>query len=344
MYRFVLSKLLTIVVMKYLVCVFFMLLSINSCSGQSSNSEIFVQEPTVTIQRFDKDLHNYLKKPTDETRRLLEIKYKNFLPAFGRVTINNSDSYKKEFFPRLGRYFSNEMLSKIYDDALKTFEDLSSYEKELSYADNIVAVEFNGKHLPALYMHVSGFKENVMVLDNIISLSADKYLGADYPAYRQFFENFQLIQMQPKMVSRDYLKAWILSEILASKKNPNLLDEMVKEGKLLYTLSVLLPDRESYDLIGYSPEKELWCVENEKKIWQTIVQLNHLYSSDQLLINKYINDAPYTSTLSPDSPGKVGTWVGWNVVKAYVSKNNVSLNQLMAIEPQDLLKGSGYNP
>ena len=330
--------------MRYCLSLLFVFISIYSCSGQNSKSENFAPQSTVAIQRFDKELYDYLKDPSSENRKILESKYTKFLPAFGRITINNSDSYELEFYTRLQTYFSNQMLSKIYDDALKTFEDLTSYEQEISYANNLVAGEFNGRYLPALYLHVSGFKENVIVLDNVISLSADKYLGSDYPAYKQFFDTYRLIQMQPKFISRDYLKAWLLSEVVIAKKNSNLLDEMIKDGKILYSLSVLLPNWLSSDLITYTLEQETWCTNNEKRIWQTIVQSNHLYSQDNLMISKYINDAPYTSNLSTDSPGRVGAWVGWQIVKAYMSKNNVSLNQMLTVDSQKILKDSRYNP
>ncbi|GAB6010866.1 gliding motility lipoprotein GldB [Viscerimonas tarda] len=332
--------------MKYGICLLSFLLLASGCSGQNNNPAGFAKElqPAIAIQRFDKEFHAYLQNPSPENQKNLQARYAGFLPAFGRITINNSDAYKPEFYTRLKTYFSNEMLAKIYDDALKTFENVSVYEQELLTANNFVAAEFAGKQLPAFYLHVSGFKENVMALDGIISVSADKYLGSDYPAYKQFFEPYQLIQMQPELISRDYLKAWLLSDMLATKKNPNLLDEMINEGKLLYALSKLLPDWRFNDLIAYTGEQENWCNDNEQKIWQTIVKSNHLYNQDRLLIGKYINDAPYTATLTTDSPGRAGAWVGWRIVSAYVSKNNVPLSQLLATDSQSLLKGSAYNP
>jgi hypothetical protein len=236
------------------------------------------------------------------------------------------------------------MLAKIYLDELNTFEDVTPYEYELSQAATVAAAELPGRKMPDMYLHVSGFKENVIVSDNVISVSADKYLGKDYPVYKQFFEPYRLLQMQPKLLTRDYLKAWLLSDLLPPLKSPRLLDDMIQEGKVLYALSKLLPGWPLYDLLSYTPEQEAWCNDNEKKIWQTIVKSNHLYSSDFLLIGRYVNDAPYTATLGLQSPGRVGAWVGWRIVQAYASKNNVLLEQLFLSDSQKLLKASGYNP
>jgi len=236
------------------------------------------------------------------------------------------------------------MLSRIYDDALSTFSDLSAYEKELSIANQNISENFPNKSLPKLYVHVSGFKENAMVVNEGISISIDKYLGTDYPAYKQFFEDYQRIQMQPKMIVRDYLRAWLLSDAITAPQKAVLLDEIIREGKVLYSLSKLLPDWSNEDLIGYTPEQITWCTENEKQIWTTVVQKNHLYEQDYQIINKYINEAPYTATLTPNSPGRTGAWLGWQIVKSYVSKKNVPLSLLMNIEAQQLLKDAGYAP
>ncbi|WP_163268221.1 DUF2268 domain-containing putative Zn-dependent protease [Dysgonomonas sp. 216] len=333
--------------MKYLICYIALSLSLISCTGQSdsraANNKAHNTDQ-ISIIRFDKDLHSYIKDPSESNLTGLKNKYKNFLPAFGRVTINNSDSYRSEFYTRLRQYFSNQMLSKIYDDALTTFSDFSSYEKELTKANQLIIENFQDQQLPFLFVHVSGFKENVMVLPGVISLSVDKYLGQNYQAYKQFFEDYQRIQMQPNLITRDFLRAWILSEQVKAVETPSLLDEMIKEGKTLYILSQLLPDWEETNLISYTSDQMKWCTDNEKDIWKIIIKKNHLYEQDYQIINKYINDAPYTATLTTDSPGRAGIWVGWQIVKAYMTKNKASLSQLVNTASQQLLKDSGYNP
>jgi hypothetical protein len=55
-----------------------------------------------------------------------------------------------------------------------------------------------------------------------------------------------------------------------------------------------------------------------------------LYSTDNMLMRKYLNDAPFTTPISQESPGRLGTWVGWQIIQSYMNKNkNVTLQQLM---------------
>jgi hypothetical protein len=273
----------------------------------------------------------------------LKDKYPDLLPAFGQITLDQND--ESTFFSSLKEYFSNQMLLKIYQDALKAYQDTTPYEDGLNAVSAIVEDQFAGKSLPRFAMHVSGFRENVIIVDNLISISIDKYLGDDYPLYANFFQPYERSRMRPEYVVRDYLKAWLMSDILkAGSDAQNLLTAMVNEGKVLYALTVLLPDSDPNDIIGYTADQAKWCKENEKSIWQTIVKQNYLYSTNHMLITRLINDASSTSVISPQSPGRAGAWMGWQIVNRYAKKKGFLLGDILSMDAQTILKGAKYNP
>jgi len=335
--------------MKYIlsICFFFIsLTSIPSCNRGNGSLTLSAQdkENLIEIQRFDKDLYEYLQSKTAESKDRLLAKYPDFLKAFGSVTINNSEP-AADYFSTLEQYFSNPMLSQIYKDALATFNNIESYQKQLSEANELIKEYFDGKKLPVLSMHVSGFKSNTIVLDNLISISTDKYLGKDYAGYKQFFDEYQLVQMQPEMVVRDYLKAWVMGEIPTDNKRKDLLSEMINEGKVLYALQQLLPEWNEADLIGYTPSQLEWTTENEKKVWKATVSQNYLFSTDHMTIIKYMDEAPYTSLISTESPGRLGAWLGWQIVNKYAENSKKDLATILnETDYQSILKASKYNP
>lgn len=336
--------------MKYILSILFFFVSfysLNSCTGGHTSQSLSAQERStdVSIRRFDVDLFNLLQERSEQQENSIKTHYPDFLNAFGAVTINQSDSDNPAFFPALEQYFSNEMLQSIYKDALDTFKTLQPYEEELTQARDLIGKYFEEKSLPSLCMHVSGFKANTIVLEDMISISADKYLGKDYPAYKQFFEGYQLIQMQPKMIVRDYLKAWIIGEIPTNNKRKDLLAEMINQGKILYALQQLLPERNEADLIGYTQEQMDWVKENEKKIWKITIEHNYLYNTEHLTIKKYMDEAPYTATISTESPGRLGDWIGWQIVKKYAENSKKDLVSILnETDSQSILKASKYNP
>ena len=72
---------------------------------------------------------------------------------------------------------------------------------------------------------------------------------------------------------------------------------------------------------------------------------DYLFSTQQRLIMKYLNDAPFTSGMPVESPGKTVVWTGYQIVKKYMDKTEISLEALM--QEQDyhkILRVAGYRP
>ncbi len=332
--------------MKQYACIVAILFSFIACSSTTRDRELRNESDKISIIRFDKDLNDYLQDPKFETEQLLRMRYTELLPAFGLTTVGLTPQRDSvNFYSTLREYFGHPMLKEIYSESLKKYKDVSSYERDLAEVNDLITGYFPSHKLPRLAMHVSGFKENIIVLPDMISLSIDKYLGANYSGYKGFFQDYQLTEMQPKMIVRDYLKAWLITDL--RKKNTakiDLLSAIIEEGKTLYILSVLLPDYNSDDLIGYNKDQSNWAKDNEKEVWKTIIKQNHLYTTDYLIISKYIEEAPLTSTVSPQSPGQMGSWLGWQIVNQYMKKTNRALSELIDIDAQSILKESKYNP
>lgn len=295
--------------------------------------------------RFDKDFLQYIEMRDEANKQMLVNKYESVLPAFGKVIINNSDIHSTLFFNQLYQYFSDTTLMKIYKQAEIKFENIEGIEHELSKANQHLWQIYPGKQLPKLCMHVSGLKQNVIVTDSLISISIDKYLGEDFPFYKDYFYDYQRSQMKPEFISRDYLRAYILSSLFPESKNQDLVSNMIREGKCLHTLALLMPEFQKNDLIGYSKKQMKWCEENERAIWRTTIARKFLYNNEYLIISKYMDEAPYTSLISPLSPGKIGAWIGWKIVDAYAKNNpKVDMATILQMDEHKLLQDSRYNP
>jgi uncharacterized protein YjaZ len=129
-------------------------------------------------------------------------------------------------------------------------------------------------------------------------------------------------------------------------KDDVLLDNMLYEGKLRYILSQLLPKRKEYEFVAYSPEQYEWCRTNEKMIWKTILENQYLFTSNYLITSQFINDAQYTASLPVESPGRVGVWLGYQIVKSYMKQfPETTFAQLIQMsDSQEFLKLAKYMP
>jgi len=322
--------------MKYLISILFSLCLLASCSKNAA-------EPQIEIIRFDSELYSYLteNKPDSDLDKFGDI-----LPVFGQNEIHIGTPDSAGFYGRLRTFFSEPTLMGLYSDEQAKFTDIEPITKELSYGLNLFLKEFPEIARPKVYMHVSGLNRNVIVTDEILSISADKYLGADYPLYERFFYDYQRRLMTPERIVPDYLLGFMMANLKFEGKDDVLLDNMLYEGKLRYILSQLLPKRKEYEFVAYSPEQYEWCRTNEKMIWKTILENQYLFMSNYLITSQFINDAQYTASLPVESPGRVGVWLGYQIVKSYMKQfPETTFAQLIQMsDSQEFLKLAKYMP
>jgi hypothetical protein len=295
------------------------------------------------ISRFDCDLYSYLIN-NDSIDRL--NKNLLFLDLFGQKIIRIGTSDSSGFYLRLKNYFSESTLLKLYRDEQEKLADISGINKELAYGMERLLQHFPALKCPGIYMHVSGFNQNIILTDSILSLSADKYLGADYPLYQNYFNDYQRQLMTPERIVPDYLLGFMMGNFPFKGNSEILLDKMLYEGKLRYILSCLIPHREIWEYTAYTEEQYKWCKNYESKIWTLILENKHLFTPNVQVTEQYINPAPHTAFLPMESPGRVGVWLGFQIIRSYMKKNpHISLQELMEMSDyRELLKTSVYKP
>lgn len=323
--------------LRLIICLLFLVFTSLSVVAKGNVSK----EKAISISRFDKDFLEYLKAPSAEYFDELLKKHPVLLPAFSQTITNHSNLNNS--LSDLRKYFSHPQLKEIYTKAVTKYDDLSSYEAELQKVSDVVKQEFTVRRLPVFSVHVSGFKENVIYISNVISLSIDKYMGVDFPGYQGFFKGYQLQQMQSQMIVRDFVKAWLIADLVQPSTTSGLLSRMIEDGKILYALSALLPEYSEKDLIGYTDAQYQWMQDNEKKIWNTIVDKKQLYSSDFHLLSMYFDESPSSYPFS-ESPVRAGAYLGLQIVKEYAKRSDQSLDTIMKTNAQTIFKGSKYKP
>jgi len=153
--------------------------------------------------------------------------------------------------------------------------------------------------------------------------------------------------MNADQIVVDLANAYAEKMVLNSKRT-NLLEEMIYSGKLLYIKDRIIPFKTDAQKIGYTQLQLDWVYANQEQIWQYFIDKELLYSTDSKLPNRFINPAPfskfYLAEIDNESPGKVGQFVGWQIVKAYMDNNSVTLTELLNTPAQIVFNKSKYKP
>lgn len=183
-----------------------------------------------------------------------------------------------------------------------------------------------------------------------IAVGLQLFMGKDHPLYTS--EQGQALY--PAYISRKFEPAYIpvsainnlvldmYPEQFAGKP---LIAQMIDLGKRLYIVDHLLPEIADTLITGYSAKQLDACIKNEKNIWSFFIQNDLLYKSDPMLVRDYISEGPFTQAFGQDSPGKIGQFVGWQIVKKWMDKHkNLSMDSLMKKDAILLFEEARYKP
>jgi hypothetical protein len=300
----------------------------------------------VKIHRFDKDLitldTNRLKVSTDR----LYARYPEFISAYSSEVLDTSSTDRTAISNLFVKFLKDSTFIPVNKKTLETFGDVTDIEKSVSDAFTYIHYYFPEVKLPEIYFFVSGFNRSVIMNDKFIGVGTDFYLGSDYAPYKEFTYQYLTYNMRRECVATDLVSATLFRMFVMNSSQERLLDNMLYRGKVLYLLSLFMPEEKPENIMGYTTEQWKWCKKYEKEIWAATIDQKDLFSTDMLLIRKYMNDAPFTAPISQESPGRLGTWLGWQIVESYMKSNQkVSLRNLMDDNNyQKMLEESGYRP
>jgi len=324
-----------------------MLLFLGSCS-KTSRFEIDTAKNRVEVKihRFDKELLSIDTTKMKAGVDRLYARYPEFLPVFTATILDTAATDTPAVRNLFRQFLADKAFKAVNKKALNTFKDVTDIEKQVSDAYTYIHFYFPEVKLPEIYFFVSGFNRAVMINNKFIGVGTDFYLGSNYPGYKDFNYQYMLKNMRRECVATDLVSTTLFRMFVMNSSEYRLLDNMLFRGKIMYLLSVFMPNEKPEDIMGYTPEQWKWSKTNEKQIWGYMIDQKHLFSTDVQLIRKYMNDAPFTAPVSQDSPGRLGTWLGWQIVESYMNKNpNATLTDLMKINNyQKMLEASGYRP
>ena len=303
-----------------------------SCNDDSKiEKEINAKEINLQLYRFDKEFAN--ASPEDLPR--LQSKYPFLFPAQfeDEVWISKmNDTLQMEI--------ETEVL-KIHDDFSENFDRLYRFFQRLNYY-------FPNQNIPQVITLAEevDYRNKVILNDPHLFISLDNYLGASHHFYTGIYDYIAKLQDDAYLLT-DVSDAFV-DQLMPPLKDREFLYIMIHYGKRLYLHDKLLSFEPEHVRANYDEAEMAWAYANEEQIWQYFVEKELLFSTDPNLRNRFINLAPYSKfylELDADSPPRLGQFIGWQVVRAFMRKNpNLSLQELIHTEPEQIFIKSNYKP
>ena len=285
----------------------------------------------------------------------LKIKVERFDKIFFETAPKDLEKVKKEFpffFPagNDNSVWLNKMQDplwrEVYTEVQKKYADFEPEKEVLERLFKHIKYYFPETKTPKVITVISemDYNNKVIYADSLVIISLELYLGKNHKFYT--FPNYLKQNFEPRQIAPDVVSSFSATKI-STVTDKNLLSQMIYQGKKLYLKDLLLPDYSDAEKMGYISEQIKWCEENETYMWRYFIEREMLYSNEQKLISRFINPAPFSKfylEIDNDSPGRVGAWIGWQIVRSYAKNNEVPIAKLLQLNAKELFEKSKYKP
>lgn len=251
------------------------------------------------------------------------------------------------FINEMYRKFSSTGIDTLLGETKKVFGDLSRLKAQFQEAFTHLKYYYPDFTPPKVQTVISGIDTDLFVSDTLIIVSLDFFLGHG-AKYRPKMYDYLLRQYGKDNIVPSILLIYGISNYInkTDVKDKTVLADMIAYGKSFYFAKHMLPCMPDSTFIWYTPEELEGSRKNQDLIWARFIKDEVLYSTSHMMKQKYLGDRPKTLEVGEKCPGRIGQWVGWQIVNSYGKTHpEASVKEIMELEsPQTLFRESGYKP
>ena len=322
-----------------------------SCTNTNPAPDVSHIKATVRLSRFDKAFFALDTQALAPSLQALAKNFSDFYPEYMQYIFGVSGDPADSTTLRTTLLFLRSYKS-LNDSLQPRFSDTRALEKELAMAFRYLQYYFPSYAPGTITLYTGPFDApGVATVRSGTALGLQQFAGKDFFAY----QTTELQALYPTYLSRrftpEHMVPGVIKAIAEDLFPPRtaelpLIEQMVEKGKYWYLSALLLPQHPDSVIAGYTSQQLKWCQENEGLIWSHLLKNEDLNSLNPVVIQTYLGEAPFTQGLSQEySPGNLGTWVGWQIVKKFVAgRAELAPEAVMKTSPATILEQAKYKP
>ena len=333
-----------------------------SCKGKKDIPDVSGIKINIEVKRFEKDFFAIDTNQVVASMDKIIKKYPQFTPDFIYNIMGldmqslsiPGDNEQKALSTFIRDY------KPIKDSADLLFGNFQKQADEIKSGLQFVKYYFPNYQLPKAIITFIGpvdanFETSFVTQGDVLTseglgIGLQLHMGSKFSAYtsplgQEIYPYYMSANFDPAHIPVNCMHN-IIDDLFPTKASGSpLIEKMVERGKRLYLLLKFLPYTDENICLGYTERQLKDSYNHEALIWQFFMSNDLLNSSDQNIVKNYIGESPRTAELGDDAPGNLGSFVGLQIVKKYMSKfPETSLDNLMKLSPRDVYNKSKYKP
>jgi hypothetical protein len=321
-----------------------------ACNNKSTAPNVSNIKLDVKLERFEKAFFsidtNNVAPGLLKTRSEFPDFYPDFMQNILGVSGSDSDSSTLSVTKKFLTSYSS-----FASELEKKFSNTINLEKEIKQDFQFVKYYFPDYKIPKLITYIGTLDApGVAMTRNHIAIGLQQFAGKDFQGYHtaeiaQMFPAYITRRFDAKYIPANCMRA-IADDLFPDKSNGRpLIEQMIEKGKQWWLLNKFMPNEPDSLKTGYTQKQLNWCKENEGLIWNYFVTNENLEVIEPDVVQNYIGESPTTQGMPEASPGNIGQWIGWQIVKKFADKNpSLKPADIMNNPARKILAEAKYKP
>lgn len=313
--------------------------SLYSCKSRDTQSEA---SPAPFV-RLDKIVAEFPSMPQQRQIAVVDsfaIPFNDYIYMMGASTGNIPASIDS---------LSNTAAFAMFEPEVeKVFSSTANLEKALGVLDRNMRQQLPSLPSYSYYGIVSPYRQQVIMVDSVVFVALNHYLGNNHEAYSNMPEYMRATK-NASYIPLDIAEAIVSVEFpYQPADNATAIQYMIYEGTLLKAVSDLTGETDIAKLLGWTSAQLSDVQAKEGEIWRKMASDNIIYTTDMPLAQRLCAPSPTGQPVSADLPGRLGRYIGYRIVESRLAANpDTPVAQLLSPgfynDPSTLIN-SGYSP
>lgn len=228
--------------------IYFIILIIFVCLLSSCEIKIKPNEDELAarleVKRYDRLESRYLTTGDFSALQQMNIDY----PMETRTLIEDVLQIGEVNDPQINskflKFFQDTVLQSIISDVELQYANMGDINSQLYNAFSKLNKLLPEIPTPSVYSQIGALDQSIIIGDNSIGISLDKYLGSEYPLYKKYYNLQQREVMTREYIVPDCLSFYLLSVYpLKNRDKKNQFDRDLHMGKVMWVVNKSLGNK-----------------------------------------------------------------------------------------------------
>lgn len=168
--------------------------------------------PLVKIERYDRLEYRYLTTADYSALQEMNTEYPMETRTLLEDVLQLGDATDPDINNKFINFYQDPRLQSLMTDAETQYANMDSLNAQFNSVFTHLKKLLPDLKIPRIYAQLSALDQSVIVGDQTIGISLDKYLGANYPVYKKYYSAEQRKAMTRDNIVPDCVVFYLMSQ------------------------------------------------------------------------------------------------------------------------------------